>query len=135
MKRSGSASPGGWWRPPTWASSSFATAEGPVADVLRTRIAPLVLSKVVRIEAAREFLFRMVSQITLNYRGGPLSAGVAGRVRGGDRLPWVSVEGQDNFASLADIGLAGARLRRGRRRPGRGVRGARLAAACVRLAT
>jgi hypothetical protein len=43
----------------------------------------------------------MVSQITLNYRDGPLSAGKAGRVHGGDRLPWAPVEGEDNFASLA----------------------------------
>jgi hypothetical protein len=48
-------------------------------------------------EMAREYLFRTVSQITLNYRGSPLSRGAAGHVRGGDRLPWVSVEGQDNF--------------------------------------
>ena len=35
-------------------------------------------------------MFRTVSQITLNYRGSPLSVGQAGRVRGGDRLPWVA---------------------------------------------
>ncbi len=80
---------------------SIATADGALADILRTRIAPMVLSNVVRIEVAREFLFRMVSQITLNYRDGPLSAGKAGRVHGGDRLPWAPVEGEDNFASLA----------------------------------
>jgi hypothetical protein len=82
---------------------SIATADGALADTLRTRIAPLVLSNLVRIEAAREFLFRMVSQITLNYRDGPLSAGKVGRVHGGDRLPWAPVEGEDNFASLAAI--------------------------------
>jgi len=80
---------------------SLATADGALADVLRTRIAPVVLSNVVRIEAARDFMFRMVSQITLNYRDGPLSVGKAGHVHGGDRLPWAPVEGEDNFASLA----------------------------------
>jgi FAD binding domain len=80
---------------------SFATAEGFVADVLRTRVAPLLIPTVARLEAAREYLFRTVAQITLNYRGGPLSVGTAGRVHGGDRLPWVPVDGQDNFASLA----------------------------------
>jgi 2-polyprenyl-6-methoxyphenol hydroxylase-like FAD-dependent oxidoreductase len=80
---------------------SFATAEGFVADVLRTRVAPLLIATVARLEAAREYLFRTVAQITLNYRGGPLSVGTAGRVHGGDRLPWVPVDGQDNFASLA----------------------------------
>jgi 2-polyprenyl-6-methoxyphenol hydroxylase-like FAD-dependent oxidoreductase len=80
---------------------SFATAEGFVADVLRTRVAPLLIPTVARLEAAREYLFRTVAQITLNYRGGPLSVGTASRVHGGDRLPWVPVDGQDNFASLA----------------------------------
>jgi hypothetical protein len=37
----------------------------------------------------------------LNYRGGPLSRGVAGHVHGGDRLPWVRVDGADNFGPLA----------------------------------
>jgi 2-polyprenyl-6-methoxyphenol hydroxylase-like FAD-dependent oxidoreductase len=80
---------------------SFATAAGPAADLLRTRLAPLVIPRVVGLEAAREYLFRTVSQITLNYRGGPLSAGKAGRVHGGDRLPWAQVGDEDNFASLA----------------------------------
>jgi 2-polyprenyl-6-methoxyphenol hydroxylase-like FAD-dependent oxidoreductase len=80
---------------------SFATAEGPIADLVRTRIAPLLIPAITGFEAAREFLFRTVAQITLNYRGGPLSAGTAGHVHGGDRLPWVSAGGQDNFASLA----------------------------------
>jgi hypothetical protein len=51
-------------------------------------------------ETVRRFAFRTVSQIMLNYREGPLSLGVAGNVHGGDRLPWASVDGVDNFASL-----------------------------------
>jgi hypothetical protein len=46
-------------------------------------------------------MFRTVSQITLNYRAKPLSAGAAGDVQGGDRLPWVPINGTDNFISLA----------------------------------
>ena len=80
---------------------TLVTAEGRLADLLRTRIAPLLLSKIVGFEFAREFLFRTVSQITLNYRSGPLSAGTAGDVHGGDRLPWAANAGGDNFASLA----------------------------------
>jgi 2-polyprenyl-6-methoxyphenol hydroxylase-like FAD-dependent oxidoreductase len=80
---------------------SFATAEGHLADLLRTRIAPLVIPRVAAFEGVREWLFRTVSQITLNYRDGPLSDGVAGEVHGGDRLPWAPVEGTDNFSSLA----------------------------------
>jgi 2-polyprenyl-6-methoxyphenol hydroxylase-like FAD-dependent oxidoreductase len=80
---------------------TFVSAEGRVADILRTRIAPLVIPLAVQFEAARDFLFRTVSQITLNYRGQALSAGATGHVHGGDRLPWVSVDGEDNHAPLA----------------------------------
>ena len=39
-----------------------------------------------------------------NYRQSPLSAGAAGAVRGGDRLPWVETgPGQDKFAPLASL--------------------------------
>jgi 2-polyprenyl-6-methoxyphenol hydroxylase-like FAD-dependent oxidoreductase len=79
---------------------SAVTAEGHLADVLRTRLAPLLLPNVMRFEAAREFLFRTVSQITLNYRDSPLSQGTAGHVHGGDRLPWAVAGYEDNFASL-----------------------------------
>ena len=78
----------------------FATAQGRLADLVRTRLAPLLIPRIMGIKAAREFLFRTVSQITLNYRGGPLSAGEAGQVQGGDRLPWAPVGETDNFGSL-----------------------------------
>ena len=79
---------------------SFVTAEGRIADVLRTRVAPFLIPKMTSLEAAREFLFRTVSQTTLNYCGMPLSEGVAGHVHGGDRLPWAHDGEGDNFESL-----------------------------------
>jgi hypothetical protein len=80
---------------------SFVTADGPFAGWVRTRVAPLVISRVVAFKPFREFLFRTVSQVNVNYRGMPLSAGSAGRVHGGDRLPWVHGGSPDNFAPLA----------------------------------
>ena len=80
---------------------NFATADGRIADLIRTRIAPVIFPRVVALKPVREFLFRTVSQITLNYRGTPLSAGSAGHVHGGDRLPWVPSEGTDNFVPLS----------------------------------
>jgi 2-polyprenyl-6-methoxyphenol hydroxylase-like FAD-dependent oxidoreductase len=79
---------------------SFATAEGRLADFVRTRIAPVVIPAAFAFEAVRRFAFRTVSQIMLNYREGPLSRGVAGSIHGGDRLPWAAIDGADNFASL-----------------------------------
>jgi len=96
---------------------SFVTAEGRIADILRTRVAPVLIPQLARFEMARDYLFRTVSQITLNYRGSTLSQAAAGHVHGGDRLPWVSIGGKDNFASLAAMtwqvhvyGAAGAEL-------------------------
>ncbi|MEG1038338.1 MAG: FAD-dependent monooxygenase [Pseudomonas sp.] len=79
---------------------NFVTADGRLAALLRTRLAPRVIPRMVAFKAAREYLFRSVSQINLNYRYMPLSTGNAGHVQGGDRLPWVAEGGRDNFAGL-----------------------------------
>ena len=81
---------------------TLVTAEGGFADFVRLWIAPEALSGVFAFRAAREFAFRTVSQIDVNYRGGPLSEGKAGGVHGGDRLPWVAANSLDNSASLSD---------------------------------
>jgi 2-polyprenyl-6-methoxyphenol hydroxylase-like FAD-dependent oxidoreductase len=82
---------------------SFVTAEGRIADVVRTRVAPVLIPMALAFAPVREFMFRTVSQITLNYRRGPLSRGVAGDVHGGDRLPWAPVDGVDNFQKLTTM--------------------------------
>jgi hypothetical protein len=52
--------------------------------------------------AVRRTMFRTISQIGINYRGSALSAGSAGAVAGGDRLPYVpNPSGRDNFTALA----------------------------------
>jgi hypothetical protein len=52
----------------------------------------------------RRLLFRTVSQTQVNYHDSTLSAGAAGKVRGGDRLPWVELgSGNDNFAPLTSL--------------------------------
>jgi hypothetical protein len=80
---------------------TFATGEGALADFVRTRIAPIVIPAAFSFRPVRKFAFRTVSQTMLTYRGSPLSRGRAGRVQGGDRLPWVRMNGADNFAPLA----------------------------------
>ncbi len=69
---------------------TIATADGPTASFVRTRIVPVIAKSALSLGAVREYMFRTVSQITLNYRGSPLSVGRAGHVEAGDRLPWVS---------------------------------------------
>jgi len=82
---------------------SFVTADGGFADFVRTRIAPLFASAAYGIEPVRAFMFRILSQTGIEYRDSPLSAGHAGHVRGGDRLPWTGHGGPDNYAWLTDI--------------------------------
>jgi len=79
----------------------FITAEGRFADFVRTRIAPVVAPLAYGIDDVREYLFRLLSQTLISYRGGPISEGQAGAVQGGDRLPWVHTD--DNHAPLCAI--------------------------------
>jgi 2-polyprenyl-6-methoxyphenol hydroxylase-like FAD-dependent oxidoreductase len=81
----------------------FVTADGGFADFVRTRIAPLFVAAAAGIEPVRETLFRILSQTGIHYHDSPLSAGSAGQVRGGDRLPWIGADGPDNHAPLATI--------------------------------
>lgn len=97
---------------------TIVTRRGRFAAVVRTRIVPLIVPLLFRLGAMRRLLFRTVSQTRVNYRGSPLSTGAAGRVRGGDRLPWVDLgSGEDNFAPLTSLkwqahvyGEAGSRV-------------------------
>lgn len=82
----------------------FVSARGPLAARVRVTVAPLVLPILFRFRAIRRLMFRTLSQTAINYRASALSSGRAGRIHGGDRLPWVQVTGAgaaDNFAPLA----------------------------------
>jgi 2-polyprenyl-6-methoxyphenol hydroxylase-like FAD-dependent oxidoreductase len=79
---------------------SFLTADGPVAEIVRTGIVPRLMPLIGKLPMAREYLFRTISQTVVHYRDAPLCAGHAGKVHGGDRLPWVQFEGGDNFIPL-----------------------------------
>jgi 2-polyprenyl-6-methoxyphenol hydroxylase-like FAD-dependent oxidoreductase len=82
---------------------SFVTAQGNLADFVRTRIAPLFASAAYGIGPVRELMFRVLSQTALHYHDSPLSEGMAGQVRGGERLPWIGFDGPDNHAPLSAI--------------------------------
>lgn len=72
------------------------TSSGRIARFMRTRVVPRVIPFILLFHQVRRFMFRTVSQIMVHYRGSFLSAGEAGPVQGGDRLPWTP----DNFAVL-----------------------------------
>ncbi|HEY2026035.1 MAG TPA: FAD-dependent monooxygenase [Gemmatimonadaceae bacterium] len=83
---------------------TFVTRRGLIARWVRTRIAPPIAGFAFRFRAVRHFLFRVVSQIGIDYRHSPLSVGAAGAVRGGDRLPWIETgRNTGNFAPLTSL--------------------------------
>jgi 2-polyprenyl-6-methoxyphenol hydroxylase-like FAD-dependent oxidoreductase len=83
---------------------SLVAAEGGLADLVRRYGVPFLASAMYKVKAVRQLLFKGVSQTALAYRDSPLSHGAAGRIAGGDRLPWVDVDGSDNLAPLPAIG-------------------------------
>lgn len=89
---------------------TFISRDGRLARWVRLTVIPRLVPRLLGGRAARRMMFRTVSQTQVNYRGSPLSEGRAGRVRGGDRLPYVApapapvdAGGADNFTPLASL--------------------------------
>jgi hypothetical protein len=87
---------------------SLVTSDGPIARFVRLHVVPAVMPRVFRMRAFRRMMFRTVSQTLIAYRDSALSAGRAGHVAAGDRLPWVppATTGDgttDNHAPLAAL--------------------------------
>jgi 2-polyprenyl-6-methoxyphenol hydroxylase-like FAD-dependent oxidoreductase len=81
---------------------------GRMARFVRAVVAPRVLPVLFRSTTVRRFMFRIISQTSINYRNSPLSVGSAGKLKAGDRLPWVppqEADGNlaDNFAALSSL--------------------------------
>ena len=69
----------------------------------RRWLTPL-MPMLMRISRVRGFVFRTISQTAFAYPDSPISAGSAGRVRAGDRLPWFrSSDSRDNYESLCAL--------------------------------
>jgi 2-polyprenyl-6-methoxyphenol hydroxylase-like FAD-dependent oxidoreductase len=83
----------------------LATSPGPIARFMRMSVLPPLLPRLMSLRAVQRFVFRTISQTAIHYRRSRLSSGAAGRLRGGDRLPWVTLDADprgfaDNFAPL-----------------------------------
>lgn len=75
----------------------------PLARAVRTRAVPALLGVLTRPAAVRRWAFGRLSQLRVHYPDSPLSVGRAGRVRGGDRLPWVPLGEGSNFDALRSL--------------------------------
>jgi 2-polyprenyl-6-methoxyphenol hydroxylase-like FAD-dependent oxidoreductase len=83
------------------------TSSTAMARFVRLRVVPLLMPSIFAVQALRRIMFRTVSQTTVNYRNSSLSQGRAGAVHGGDRLPWLKMDWneqyRDNFAPLNSL--------------------------------
>jgi 2-polyprenyl-6-methoxyphenol hydroxylase-like FAD-dependent oxidoreductase len=84
---------------------TLATTRTSLATLVRLRLVPLLLPILFRLASLKRSMFRTVSQIAIKYPQSFLSAGQAGRIKGGDRLPWVTManagdSNAGNFESL-----------------------------------
>jgi hypothetical protein len=68
--------------------------------LIRNLLFPHVFPTLLKVTLFRKGIFRLVSQTRINYRRSSLSKGTTGKIRSGDRLPWVRLEGTDNYAPL-----------------------------------
>ena len=80
------------------------TSDSNLARFVRLQIVPRLLPPLFASQTMRRFMFRTISQTSIDYRGSALSDGTASGVRAGDRLPWIEVNGgADNFSPLASL--------------------------------
>lgn len=72
------------------------------ATMIRSLFLRYIFPIALRFKKARRTQFKLVSQIRIHYRDtSALSTGAAGKIYGGDRLPWV--ESQNNYQSFASL--------------------------------
>ena len=83
------------------------TSQRPLAELVRLELVPRLASALFHLGSVRRYIFRTASQTSIEYRESSLSAGSAGKVHGGDRLPWVQpppgMQDDDNFAPLRSM--------------------------------
>ena len=91
---------------------SAMVAPGSSRTLTRRLLAPLAIAIATKLPATRRAFFRVISQTQIHYPESALSEGSAGKIRGGDRLPWVA--SADNFGRF-DRSIGKCTVRRTRR--------------------
>ncbi|HEY1879167.1 MAG TPA: FAD-dependent monooxygenase [Caulobacteraceae bacterium] len=79
--------------------------DGLLARFMRLVVIPAVLPPLTRMASFRRLMFLTVSQTSVNYRGQTLASGEAGKVKAGDRMPWV--QEADNFIPMRTLAWRG----------------------------
>ncbi|HFG8913882.1 TPA: FAD-dependent monooxygenase [Staphylococcus argenteus] len=68
--------------------------------MVKNFVIPFLAPKLLRFNTLKKLLFKTISQTNLNYHQSELSTGEYGKIKGGDRLPWIYNENIDNFVPL-----------------------------------
>lgn len=76
------------------------TNESLIGKFVRNLFFPHIFPFLIRFESVRHFLFNTVSQIRIHYPNSPISKGRAGKIKGGDRLPWIKDNTINNYKPL-----------------------------------
>lgn len=84
---------------------TFVTRDGWLASFVRLHVVPWLLPFAFSFDKVLKFMYRTISQTSIEYRSSALSLGRAGGIRAGDRLPWVEPAAgeKDNYAPLGSM--------------------------------
>ncbi|MER8778062.1 FAD-dependent monooxygenase [Mesorhizobium sp. M0977] len=81
----------------------FITSRSRLVGLFRRYLMPKILNFLLHTSFGSRAFFGLISQAAIQYRAGPISAGTAGQIRGGDRLPYVAYGSGDNFEPLRSL--------------------------------
>jgi 2-polyprenyl-6-methoxyphenol hydroxylase-like FAD-dependent oxidoreductase len=81
----------------------FITSRSRLIGLFRRYVMPKILNIALHTSFGSRAFFGVISQAAIQYRAGPISSGVAGKVSGGDRLPYVPTVSGDNFEPLRSL--------------------------------
>ncbi|RWA69444.1 MAG: hypothetical protein E5X49_24810 [Mesorhizobium sp.] len=81
----------------------FITSRSRLIGLFRRYLMPKIMTIALHTSFGSRFFFGVISQAAIQYRAGPISSGTAGKVSGGDRLPYVPTASCDNFEPLRSL--------------------------------
>ncbi|WP_245420417.1 MULTISPECIES: FAD-dependent monooxygenase [unclassified Mesorhizobium] len=81
----------------------FITSRSRLIGLFRRYLMPKFLNALLHTSFGSRAFFGLISQAAIQYRAGPISSGTAGKVSGGDRLPYVVHGSSDNFQPLRSL--------------------------------
>ena len=81
---------------------ALAASEEPVTTFFRLHIFPHIANFALNIDAVKRFIFPLISQIGINYRGSSLSVGEGFKIKAGDRMPYFEIDGKGIYDDLTE---------------------------------